>query len=395
MNPTPTPHRGLPPLVGEGSELTKEEIGRYSRHLLIPGVGASGQRRLRNARVLVIGAGGLGSPVLMYLAAAGVGTIGVVEFDTVEVSNLQRQIVHSESAVGTPKGDSARSAIRALNSGVEVRWHDVRLSSRNAVNIFRQYDLIIDGTDNFATRYLVNDAAALAGKPYVWGAIYRFEGQVSVFWEAAPFGLGVNYRDLFPDPPAPGSVPSCAEGGVFGALCGTVGSLMATEAIKLVTGAGDALLGRVLIYDALTVSFRTIGIRKSTRAEAITELVDYDVLCGVTSTPVPVESEISARALADSLNRGEDVALIDVRMEGEWEISRLPGASRVPYEDFISGEALGRLPVDRPIVLYCKTGVRSAAALARLHEAGVASARHLAGGIEAWVADVDQTLAQY
>ena len=252
----------LPPLVEPAAELTRDEVARYSRHLIIPDLGVDGQKRLKNARVLVIGAGGLGAPTLLYLAAAGVGTIGIVDFDVVDESNLQRQIIHGVADVGRPKAQSARDSIAAINPLVEVRLHEVRLDAGNAVELFKQYDLILDGTDNFATRYLVNDAAVLAGKPYVWGSIYRFEGQVSVFWEDAPDGRGLNYRDLYPEPPPPGMVPSCAEGGVLGIICASIASVMGTEAIKLITGIGEPLLGRLMIYDALEMSYRTITIRK-------------------------------------------------------------------------------------------------------------------------------------
>ncbi len=252
----------LPPLVEPAAELTRDEVARYSRHLIIPDLGTDGQKRLKNARVLVIGAGGLGSPTLLYLAAAGVGTIGIVEFDVVDESNLQRQIIHGQSDIGRSKAESARDSILEINPLVEVRLHEVRLEPDNAVSLFEQYDLILDGTDNFATRYLVNDAAVLAGKPYVWGSIYRFEGQVSVFWEDAPDGLGLNYRDLYPEPPPPGMVPSCAEGGVLGILCASIASVMGTEAIKLITGIGEPLLGRLMVYDALDMTYRTIKIRK-------------------------------------------------------------------------------------------------------------------------------------
>ncbi|MBB3035669.1 molybdopterin-synthase adenylyltransferase MoeB [Hoyosella altamirensis] len=385
----------LPPLVAPAAELTRDDIARYSRHLLIPGIGVGGQRRLKNARVLVIGAGGLGSPVLMYLAAAGAGTIGIVEFDSVEMSNLQRQVIHGESDLGRPKGESARESIRNINPHVEVRWHNLRLENRNAVNIFRQYDLIVDGTDNFATRYLVNDAAALAGKPYVWGSIFRFEGQVSVFWEDAPHGRGVTYRDLFPDPPAPGTVPSCAEGGVFGALCATIGSLMATEAIKLITGTGDPLLGRVLVYDALAMSFRSLGLRRAAGAPRITELTDYEEFCGTAIAPSAGDSSIAPTELADLLSSAAPPVLIDVRERTEWEIVRIEGATLVPHSEFDSGAALSQLPQDREVVLYCKTGVRSAEALEALHKAGLKNARHLRGGLAAWVKQVDRSLPMY
>src|SRR3954468_4378619 len=257
----------LPPLVEPAAELTKDEVARYSRHLIIPDVGMTGQKRLKNAKVLVIGAGGLGSPTLLYLAAAGVGTLGIVEFDVVDESNLQRQIIHGQSDIGRSKAQSARDSIREINPLVNVRLHELRLEPDNAVDLFGEYDLILDGTDNFATRYLVNDAAVLAGKPYVWGSIYRFEGQVSVFWEDAPVGpagekRGLNYRDLYPEPPPPGMVPSCAEGGVLGIVCASIASVMGTEAIKLITGLGETLLGRLMIYDALEMSYRTIRVRK-------------------------------------------------------------------------------------------------------------------------------------
>ena len=249
----------LPPLVEPAAELTKDEVERYSRHLIIPDVGMAGQKRLKNAKVLVVGAGGLGSPALLYLAAAGVGTLGIVEFDVVDASNLQRQIIHGQSDVGRSKAESARDSIRETNPFVEVRLHEVRLDSSNVLDIFRDYDLILDGTDNFATRYLVNDAAVLLGKPYVWGSIFRFEGQASVFWEDAPNGQGLNYRDLYPEPPPPGMVPSCAEGGVLGVLCASIGSIMVNEAIKLITGIGEPLLGRLMVYDALEMTYRTVG----------------------------------------------------------------------------------------------------------------------------------------
>ena len=283
----------LPPLVAPAAELSPAEVARYSRHLVLAGFGEAGQKRLKNARVLVIGAGGLGSPTLLYLAAAGVGTIGIVEFDVVDESNLQRQIIHGQSDIGRSKAQSARDSIREVNPIVEVRLHEVRLAPDNAVNLFQQYDLIVDGTDNFATRYLVNDAAVLAGKPYVWGSIYRFEGQVSVFWEDAPDGAdgekrGLNYRDLYPEPPPPGMVPSCAEGGVLGILCASIASVMGTEAIKLITGIGETLLGRLMVYDALDMTYRTIKIRKDPATPAITELIDYDAFCGSPPLEMPV-----------------------------------------------------------------------------------------------------------
>ncbi|WP_186626878.1 adenylyltransferase/sulfurtransferase MoeZ [Rhodococcus sp. BP22] len=388
----------LPPLVEPAGELTLDEVARYSRHLIIPDVGMTGQRRLRNARVLVIGAGGLGSPALLYLAAAGVGTLGIVEFDDVELSNLQRQVIHGSSDVGRPKGESARDSIREINSGVEVRLHNMRLDRSNAVPLFEQYDLVLDGTDNFATRYLVNDAAALAGKPYVWGSIYRFEGQVSVFWEDAPDGVGLNLRDLYPEAPPPGMVPSCAEGGVLGVLCASIGSVMVTEAIKLITGIGDTLLGRLLVYDALAMSYRTIRLQRDPDRIPITELIDYDAFCGVVSdegAAATEDSTITPNELAVLLETGADVALIDVREPVEWDIVHIAGATLVPKGGIISGDALSSLPHDRRIVLHCKTGIRSAEALAVLKQAGFADAVHLQGGIIAWAGQIDPSLPIY
>ena len=273
----------LPPLVEPAAELSNEEVARYSRHLIIPDVGMDGQKRLKNAKVLVIGAGGLGSPTLLYLAAAGVGTIGIVEFDVVDESNLQRQVIHGQSDIGRPKAESARDSILEINPFVTVNLHDERLEPEGAIELFSKYDLILDGTDNFATRYLVNDAAVLAHKPYVWGSIFRFEGQASVFWEDAPDGRGLNYRDLYPQAPPPGMVPSCAEGGVLGILCASIGSIMGTEAIKLICGIGDPLLGRLMVYDALDMSYRAIKIRKDPEGERVTGLIDYDTFCGAIS----------------------------------------------------------------------------------------------------------------
>ena len=383
----------LPPLVGPAAELTRAEIARYSRHTLIPEFGAAGQRRLKNARVLVIGAGGLGSPTLLYLAAAGVGTLGIVEFDVVEESNLQRQIIHGQSDVGRPKAQSARDAIREINPLVAVDLHEFRLDNDNAVALFEAYDLIIDGTDNFATRYLVNDAAALAHRPYVWGSIYRFSGQVSVFWEDAPDGRGINYRDLYPEPPPPGLVPSCAEGGVLGILCASIASIMGTEAIKLITGIGEPLLGRVMIYDALDMTYRTIAVRKDPEAPLITGLIDYEAYCG--AAPVDDGSAITPAQLRDMLARGDEIALIDVREPAEWEINHIDGARLIPKSAIESGEGLAQVPRDRIPVLYCKSGARSAQALAAVKRAGFTDAVHLAGGILAWARQFEPDMAIY
>lgn len=393
----------LPPLVAPAAQLTRDEVARYSRHLIIPDLGVDGQKRLKNARVLVIGAGGLGSPTLLYLAAAGVGTIGIVEFDVVDESNLQRQIIHGQSDIGRSKAQSARDSIVEINPLVEVRLHELRLEPDNAVDLFQQYDLIVDGTDNFATRYLVNDAAVLAGKPYVWGSIYRFEGQVSVFWEDAPADearneRGLNYRDLYPEPPPPGMVPSCAEGGVLGILCASIASVMGTEAIKLITGIGDTLLGRLMVYDALDMTYRTIKIRKDPATPKITGLIDYEAFCGVVSdeaTEAARESTITPRELRKLLDSGKKLALIDVREPVEWDINHIEGAELIPKSAIESGAGLGQLPHDRTPVLYCKTGVRSAEALAMVKKAGFADAVHLQGGITAWAKQVEPDMVTY
>ncbi|BBX21796.1 putative adenylyltransferase/sulfurtransferase MoeZ [Mycolicibacter terrae] len=388
----------LPPLVEPAGELTKDEVTRYSRHLIIPDVGVQGQQRLKNARVLVIGAGGLGAPTLLYLAAAGVGTLGIVDFDVVDESNLQRQVIHGVADVGRSKAESARDSIKAINPLVRVQLHQLRLAPDNAVELFSSYDLILDGTDNFATRYLVNDAAVLAHRPYVWGSIFRFEGQISVFWEDAPNGRGLNYRDLYPEPPPPGTVPSCAEGGVLGVLCASVGSVMGTEAIKLITGIGESLLGRLMIYDALEMSYRTIAIRKDPSTPKITELMDYEAFCGLVSDEAAEAADgstITPAELRELLDSGRPLALIDVREPAEWEINRIEGARLVPQSTINTGEGLAALPQDRMSVLYCKTGIRSAEALATLKKAGFANAVHLQGGIVAWAKQMQPDMVMY
>jgi molybdopterin/thiamine biosynthesis adenylyltransferase/rhodanese-related sulfurtransferase len=384
----------LPPLVEPAAELTKEEVARYSRHLIIPDVGVAGQKRLKNAKVLVVGAGGLGSPALLYLAAAGVGTLGVIDFDVVDESNLQRQVIHGQSDVGRPKAESARDSIAEINPFVKVNLHQVHLNSENALDIFRDYDLIVDGTDNFATRYLVNDAAVLLGKPYVWGSIFRFEGQVSVFWEEH----GPQYRDLYPEPPPPGMVPSCAEGGVLGVLCASIGSIMVTEAIKLITGIGETLLGRLMVYDALEMTYRTIKIRKDPSGEKITELIDYDAFCGVVSEDArdaAAGHTITPLELKQKIDAHDNFVLVDVREPGEFEIVRIPGSVLIPKDRILSGEALSELPQDKQIVLHCKSGARSAEALAALHQAGFGDAVHVGGGVLAWAREVDPSLPTY
>jgi adenylyltransferase/sulfurtransferase len=393
-----TSKTSLPPLVEPAPQLSRDEVARYSRHLIIPDLGVDGQKRLKNARVLVIGAGGLGAPALLYLAAAGVGTIGIVDFDVVDESNLQRQIIHGVADVGRSKAQSARDSIAAINPLIDVHLHEFRLERSNAVDLFKQYHLIMDGTDNFATRYLVNDAAVLAKKPYVWGSIYRFEGQVSVFWEDAPDGRGLNYRDLYPAPPPPGLVPSCAEGGVLGIICASIASVMGTEAIKLITGMGEPLLGRLMIYDALEMSYRTIRIRKDPATPRITELIDYEDFCGVVSDDVAAAasgSTITPRELRDLLDSGKKPALIDVREPVEWDINHIEGAQLIPKSLISSGEGLAKLPHDRKAVLYCKTGVRSAEALAAVKKAGFADAVHLQGGIVAWAKQMQPDMVMY
>ena len=388
----------LPPVVGPADDLSVDEVRRYSRHLIIPDVGMIGQKRLKNARVLCIGAGGLGSPALMYLAAAGVGTLGIVEFDTVDESNLQRQIIHGQSDVGRSKAESARDTVREINPYVTVNIHDVRLDSSNALELFAQYDLIVDGTDNFATRYLVNDACVLLGKPYVWGSIYRFEGQASVFWSE----YGPCYRCLYPDPPPPGMVPSCAEGGVLGVLCASIGSIQVTEAIKLITGIGTTLLGTLMTYDALSMDYRRLRVRKDPQCAVcgdnptVTSLIDYEAFCGTISdeaADAARDSTISVLQLRDWLaarDRGErDFLLIDVREPHERDIVDIPGSILIPKGKFLDGSALAELPTDRQVVLYCKVGGRSAEALAVTKGAGFTDAVHVGGGVVAWVAQVE------
>ncbi len=388
----------LPPLVEPAQSLTVDEVRRYSRHIIIPDVGMDGQKRMKNARVLCVGAGGLGSPALLYLAAAGVGTIGIAEFDEVDESNLQRQVIHGQSDIGRLKGESARDSVLEINPYVNVVLHNERLDNDNVLEIFSQYDLILDGTDNFATRYLVNDAAVILGKPYVWGSIYRFEGQASVFWAEH----GPNYRDLYPEPPPAGMVPSCAEGGVLGVLCATVGSVMVTEAVKLITGIGEPLLGRLFVYDALEMSFRTLKIRKDPNGVLPTELIDYDAFCGAISdeaADAAKDSTISVhqlKAMLEARDRGEqNFVLVDVREPNEWDISRIPGAELIPKGEFLMGDALSKLPQDKQTVLYCKVGGRSAEVLALVQAAGFADAIHVGGGVSAWVNQIDPSQPTY
>ncbi len=390
-----------PALVSPGPALTVDEVRRYSRHLIIPDVAMAGQQRLMNAKVLCVGAGGLGSPALMYLAAAGVGTIGIVEFDTVDESNLQRQIIHGQSDIGKSKAESAKAKILEINPFVKVATHEVRLYNSNVKEIFSQYDIIVDGTDNFATRYLVNDACVLLKKPYVWGSIYRFDGQASVFWAE----YGPCYRCLYPEPPPPGMVPSCAEGGVLGVLCATIGSIQTTEAIKVITGVGDPMIGSLMIYDALEMSFRKIKIRKDPNCPLCGDnptqtdlLPDYDAFCGVLSDAAEVavkDSTISVTELASKIAADEGFYLVDVREPSEFEIVRIPGSHLIPKQGFLDGTVLATLPQDKPIILHCKSGVRSAECLAILKGAGFADATHVAGGVIAWAKQIDKSLPVY
>ena len=390
-----------PALVSPGPALTVDEVRRYSRHLIIPDVAMAGQQRLMNAKVLCVGAGGLGSPALMYLAAAGVGTLGIVEFDTVDESNLQRQIIHGQSDIGKSKAQSAKAKIAEINPYVNVVTHESRLDNSNVMEIFSQYDIIVDGTDNFATRYLVNDACVLLKKPYVWGSIYRFDGQASVFWAE----YGPCYRCLYPEPPPPGMVPSCAEGGVLGVLCATIGSIQTTEAIKVITGVGDPMIGSLMIYDALEMSFRKIKVRKDPNCPLCSDnpsqtelLPDYEAFCGALSDAAEVavkDSTITVTELAAKIAGNDNFYLVDVREPSEFEIVRIPGSHLIPKQGFLDGTVLSTMPQDKPIVLHCKSGVRSAECLAILKGAGFSDATHVAGGVIAWAKQIDKSLPVY
>lgn len=362
-------------LIEPSRALTGEEKERYSRHILIPDIDMVGQQRIVNAKVLCIGAGGLGSPTILYLAAAGIGEIGILDFDKVELSNLQRQIIHTQGDVGKSKARSAKEKAEALNPDVKINLHEFRLENHNALEVFANYDLIIDCTDNFATRYLVNDAAALLGKPYIWGSIYRFDGQVSLFWSKE----GPCYRCLHPTPPAPGSVPSCAEGGVLGVLCGTIGSIQTNEAIKLITGVGHSLLGKLVIFDALDSSFKNVEIKKNSACPICngsqkTLLADYEEFCGISDV---ITSE-------ELRNLKSEYLLIDVREPDENAALSIPGSVLKPKGRFDDGSVFASLPKDKEIILHCRSGVRSAQCLALLKAAGFNNSRHLKGGIIAW-----------
>jgi molybdopterin/thiamine biosynthesis adenylyltransferase/rhodanese-related sulfurtransferase len=383
------------PVETDLPELNRDEVLRYSRHLILPEVGVEGQRKLKAARVLLVGAGGLGSPVALYLAAAGVGTLGIVDFDVVDVTNLQRQIAHGTSDVGRLKLDSAADRVHDINPHVRVTRYDTRLTSANALEIIGDYDLVVDGTDNFATRYLVNDACVILGKPNVYGSIFRFEGQASVL--ATPDGPC--YRCLFREPPPPGLVPSCAEGGVLGVLPGLVGTIQATEAIKLITGIGESLVGRLLLVDALRMQFRTLKLRRDPQCPAcgtheIQELIDYEEFCGLKApTEAPVLEELTPRQVAEKIARGDAFDLIDVREPHEYDIARIEGARLVPLSTF--PDAIKTLDPTHEIVVQCKVGGRSAKAANALLAAGFTRVYNLAGGITRWSDEVDPSIPKY
>jgi sulfur-carrier protein adenylyltransferase/sulfurtransferase len=379
-------------------ELSNEEIARYSRHLIMPEVALDGQKKLKQARVLTIGAGGLGAPLAMYLAAAGVGTLGIVDFDVVDESNLQRQIIHGTSDIGRPKMESAHDRINDINPNVHVEAYEEALSSENALEIFKDFDVIVDGTDNFPTRYLVNDACVLTGKPNVYGSIFRFEGQASVFWAKE----GPCYRCLYPEPPPPGLVPSCAEGGVLGILPGAIGTIQATETVKLILGIGEPLIGRLLLYDALGMSFREMKLRKDPNCPvcgenpSVTELIDYQEFCGIqqanaqaTADEVP---EITVQELKKRLDNGENLSVLDVREPHEYEVANI-GARLIPLNEL--PERLAELDRDVPLAVHCKTGGRSARAVKLLQETGFQNAFNVEGGITAWSEEIDPSVPKY
>lgn len=382
-------------------ELSNEEIRRYSRHLIMPEVALAGQKKLKAASVLLVGAGGLGSPLALYLAAAGVGRIGLVDYDVVDATNLQRQVIHGTKNIGRSKLESAKERMLDLNPFIQVDTYETVLTSENALDILRDYDVIVDGTDNFPTRYLVNDACVLLGKPNVYGSIFRFEGQVSVFYAKE----GPCYRCLFPTPPPPGLVPSCAEGGVLGILPGTIGTLQATETIKLILGIGEPLIGRLLLYDALQMRFEEVKLRKNPRCPVcgenptVTQLIDYEAFCGMPAhdredgSGLASEWEISPRELKARLERGERIVIVDVREPHEWDIVHMEGAHLIPLGELAA--RVHELDSADPIVLYCKTGARSARALEFLRGIGYRKLKNLKGGINAWAREVDPRLPTY
>lgn len=383
--------------MAELPELTPAEIRHYSRHLIMPEVGSAGQRRLKAARVLVIGAGGLGSPLGLYLAAAGVGTLGIVDFDVVDESNLHRQVLYGRSAVGRPKIRAAVERLGDVNPHIRIVPHETRLDAGNALELFRDYDVIVDGTDNFPTRYLVNDACVLTGKPNVYGSIFRFEGQVSIFWGAR----GPCYRCLFPEPPPPGLVPSCAEGGVLGVLPGIIGSLQANEVIKLIVGAGDPLIGRLVLFDALKMRFRELQLKKDpgcpvcSENPAQRELIDYNQLCGIGPKPETSEmdDEMTPGELKERLDAGEPLILLDVRTDPEIEIARIEGSVHIPLHEL--EDRLDELDPAAAYVVHCHHGGRSAAAIGFLRQMGFERLANLEGGIDEWSAEVDPSVPRY
>jgi adenylyltransferase/sulfurtransferase len=387
---------GSPATAEAKTALSHAEMLRYSRHLLLPEVGVTGQRKLKAARVLTIGAGGLGSPLSLYLAAAGVGTIGIVDFDMVDLTNLQRQIVHGTSTLGRSKLDSAEERLTDLNPNVKIERHETRLTAENALEILREYDIVVDGTDNFPTRYLVNDACVLLGKPNVYGSIFRFEGQASLFYAEK----GPCYRCLYSEPPPPGLVPSCAEGGVLGVLPGIIGSIQALETIKWIIGAGSSLLGRLILFDALKLRFRELELRKDPACPicgsnpTIRELIDYEAFCGVGAEPTYAGPEITAEELRREMDeKGGDLVLVDVREPHEWEIAHIEGARLIPLNQL--PERLSELDGHAEIVTHCHHGVRSMRALEILKGAGFGKVRSLAGGIDAWAERIEPGLARY
>jgi adenylyltransferase/sulfurtransferase len=379
-------------------ELSNEEIARYSRHLIMPEVALDGQKKLKQARVLTIGAGGLGSPLALYLAAAGVGMVGIVDFDVVDESNLQRQIIHGTSDLGRPKLESARDRIKDINPNVKVETFGEPLSSENALEIFEDFDVIVDGTDNFPTRYLVNDASVLTGKPNVYGSIFRFEGQASVFYAEE----GPCYRCLYPEPPPPGLVPSCAEGGVLGILPGAIGTIQATETVKLILGIGEPLIGRLLLYDALGMSFREMKLRKDPNCPVcganptVTELIDYQEFCGIPQQDAQVQAdqvpEITVGELKGRMGNGNKVSVLDVREPHEYEVANI-GARLIPLGEL--PERLVELDRDETLAVHCKTGGRSARAVKLLQEAGFQNVYNVKGGIDAWSEEVDPSVPKY
>jgi len=379
----------------DAGDLSNEEIRRYSRHLVLPEVALAGQKKLKAASVLVIGAGGLGSPLALYLAAAGIGRLGLVDFDVVDLSNLQRQIIHKNASIGQSKVESARQTLAEINPNVQVETFNTRFTAKNALDIAGDYDILIDGTDNFATRYLVNDTSVLLGKPNVYGSVFRFEGQASIFGTEK----GPCYRCLYPKPPAPGLVPSCAEGGVLGILPGIIGLIQATEAIKLILGKGETLAGRLLLYDALSMRFQELKLRKDPNCplcgeyRSIHALVDYQAFCGApTAQPDEAPYEISAKELAQKLRTGE-VFLLDVREPQEWRIGHIEGAVLIPLRQL--PQRLAEIDSTREIIAYCRSGKRTIEALRLLHQAGFTSAKHLKGGLLAWSDEVDPKIPKY